>query len=600
MSDRQMMAHDVRRRTAGIADGRAHEPSHNNGDEARLRDPATNAATYAGNFTKCLPHDDDGFVDDPGDYADFVRAIDSAQEADFAALRIGPGPYDRTGQPRRTFSGALRVRWKHPGYATKPTIRGWESPGAGSAFSIEGPDPQQPSMPPAPSFDSAEVTSEMGELYCQALCRDVAFADWEDSGSIDAARAALSTFAWFREDGTDELGGRSDQLVTSLARRRVLTPDAATPVELTSLFRGDAPGERVGPYLSQFLVVGNTGVHRGDAAAPMTDGMISFGAQRIDQRVRVATPGKDYMTSWAEFLDVQNGAALGGTETYVGGEYRPITTPRDMCTYVHHDALYQAYLNACLWMLGAGVPFDPGLPFQRDDHIDKQSGFATFGGPHVLTLLTEVATRALKTVRYQKFNVHRRLRPEAMGGWMHRRRNGSAEVAAKLADLEQMEVAIGASGIGDALDDRQGVGNWLLPMAFAEGSPAHPSYGAGHATVAGACVTILKAWFDSGWLLKDATGADIAYVPHADGVSAPVDVSGALDGPLTLEGELNKLAANISIARNWAGVHWYSDDHESLRLGEQVALGILEEQKVLFNENFSMTVPLLDGSTVRI
>ena len=43
-----------------------------------------------------------------------------------------------------------------------------------------------------------------------------------------------------------------------------------------------------------------------------------------------------------------------------------------------------------------------------------------------------------------------------------------------------------------------GAGNWLLPMAFPEGSPMHPSYGAGHATVAGACTTILKAWFDHG------------------------------------------------------------------------------------------------------
>jgi hypothetical protein len=34
-------------------------------------------------------------------------------------------------------------------------------------------------------------------------------------------------------------------------------------------------------------------------------------------------------------------------------------------------------------------------------------------------------------------------------------------------------------------------------MAFPEGSPTHPAYGAGHATVAGACTTILKAWFDA-------------------------------------------------------------------------------------------------------
>ena len=83
---------------------------------------------------------------------------------------------------------------------------------------------------------------------------------------------------------------------------------------------------------------------------------------------------------------------------------------------MHYDALYEAYLNACVILLGLGAPFDPGLPFLRPDAVDKQQGFAQFGGPHVLTLVTEVATRALKAVRYQKFNVHRRPRPEALGG----------------------------------------------------------------------------------------------------------------------------------------------------------------------------------------
>ena len=53
--------------------------------------------------------------------------------------------------------------------------------------------------------------------------------------------------------------------------------------------------------------------------------------------------------------------------------------------------------------------------------------------------------------------------------------------------------------------------NKLLPMAFPEGSPTHPAYGAGHATVAGACTTILKAWFDESFVIPnpvvtDATG----------------------------------------------------------------------------------------------
>ena len=89
-------------------------------------------------------------------------------------------------------------------------------------------------------------------------------------------------------------------------------------------------------------------------------------------------------------------------------------TPRDLCTYVHYDALHQAYFNACLILLGMEAPFDPDLPFQLPDSTDKQTGFAQFGPPHILNLVSEVATRALKAVRFQKYNVHRRVRPEVV------------------------------------------------------------------------------------------------------------------------------------------------------------------------------------------
>jgi len=136
-------------------------------------------------------------------------------------------------------------------------------------------------------------------------------------------------------------------------------------------------------------------------------------------------------------------------------------------------------------------------------------------------------------------------------------------------------------------------------MAFPEGSPTHPSYGAGHATVAGACVTILNGCFDHGWELK-SDGARIVSEADAHGATLN-DVSGNYpDDILTIEGELNKLAANISINRDWAGVHSYTDYYESWRMGEQIALGILEEQKLCYGENFSLTVPLFDGTTNRI
>ena len=148
----------------------------------------------------------------------------------------------------------------------------------------------------------------------------------------------------------------------------------------------------------------------------------------------------------------------------------------------------------------------------------------------------------------------------------------------------------------------------------------HPAYGAGHATVAGACVTILKAFFDTNAVLAKSNGK-IAFkrVDHHDQAvlfRAP-DVKDSYtsedscerakliecesDKFLTLEGELNKLAANISIGRDMAGVHYFSDYYDSLRMGEEIALGILEEQALTYSTDpFVLSVPTFDGDIVRI
>ena len=39
---------------------------------------------------------------------------------------------------------------------------------------------------------------------------------------------------------------------------------------------------------------------------------------------------------------------------------RYIRNMRDIGQYVHVDALYEAYLNACLILLGLGMPVDDG------------------------------------------------------------------------------------------------------------------------------------------------------------------------------------------------------------------------------------------------
>ena len=598
MKSRQTHALDIRYEAARLATARPHPVHRSNGDEGRHR--AQNGhPSYVGNFSKGLPHDSEGFLIDPNDYQGWVRAIDSGDPRDFRALRLGPGPFQANGDfqyVNPNDSNSLPIlNWAHT-YTEPPGVRAWESQGAGLTYDLEGPDAQAVTMPPCPSLDSQELIAEMGEVYWMALCRDIPFANWGSDPTIMEARGSLKRLWWFRRDKSLQLDGATDNLPSSLARRRILSENGVQPVPLEKLFRGVTPGEQVGPYLSQFLLIGNMGIA---GAQSLSDGMIGYGAIRADQRVRVATSGQDFMQNWNEWLDVQNGADVRGRETYASG-YRFIATPRDMATYVHFDALYEAYLNACLILLGLGAPFDPGIPFQLADYKDKQQGFAQFGGPHILTLVPEVATRALKAVRYQKFNVHRRLRPEALGGWMYQRRNGNLGIQERLQALENMEAAFsGSSNIGNKLDIKNGgAGNWLLPMAFPEGSPMHPSYGAGHATVAGACTTILKAWFDHGWGLTNGGGI-IAYEPMPDG-SGLSDVSATLSQPLTVEGELNKAGANVAIGRDWAGVHYYTDYIESFMMGEQIALGLLEEQKLTYGENFSLTVPLFDGTVRRI
>ncbi len=86
--------------------------------------------------------------------------------------------------------------------------------------------------------------------------------------------------------------------------------------------------------------------------------------------------------------------------------------------------------------------------------------------------------------------------------------------------------------------------------------------------------------------------------PIVDG-SNLVAYAGADAGDLTVGGELNKLASNVALGRNTAGVHWRSDGTESMNLGEQLAIGILQDQKACYNETFGgFSLTKFDGTQV--
>jgi hypothetical protein len=134
-------------------------------------------------------------------------------------------------------------------------------------------------------------------------------------------------------------------------------------------------------------------------------------------------------------------------------------------------------------------------------------------------------------------------------------------------------------------------GSYLLPQAFPEGCPCHPAYPSGHATYTGAGVTMLKAFFKESFVLPNPV------VASPDGLSL-LPYEGP---PLTVGGELNKLAVNIAMARDFAGIHWRTDGSEGLKLGEAVAIGILQDYRDTYNEDFEgFSFTRFDGTTIII
>ncbi len=418
------------------------------------------------------------------------------------------------------------------------------NPQAGLAFDLEGPDAHALVQPPAPSFASREQAAEISENYWMALLRDVPFSEYATNPIANAAANDLTSY------GADFKGAKDNGFVTT-----------------SNLFRGITPNDKTGPYLSQFFYQ-----------------PCNFGANKLEQKITTALPGLNYMTDFATWLHVQRG--INQPPTILDATPRYMRNGRDIGQWVHIDVLFQAYFHGFLILAGLNAPFDDGNPYRFNP---TQDGFGTFGGPHIATLLCEVSTRALKAVWYQKWFVHRRLRPEVQAARVHRTMNSGAgypvhpEILASLSS-------------GSRLGGFMPGGNALLPMAFSEGSPTHPAYGAGHATVAGACVTILKAWFNESTRLVDLGATPLT--PTDDGLDLQI-YSDSDAGDLTVGGELNKLAANVAVGRNIAGVHWRSDATESMKLGEQIAIGILREQRACYNEEFSgFSLAKFDGTQI--
>jgi hypothetical protein len=415
-----------------------------------------------------------------------------------------------------------------------------QGPQGGLAFDLEGTDSGQLTIPPSPALASAERAGEMVEDYWMALARDIPFSQYGNEPITAAAIGDLNKLSDFRG------------------------PKVNGKVTAGTLFRGSTPGDLIGHYLSQFFLL-----------------PVSFGTLSVAQNYTTYVADKDYLTDFSSWLQVQNGQG-----PFPANDISPMTTflknGRDLGAWVHVDFAYQAYLFAAQWLLGNKAPLNPGNPYLK---IANQVGVQTFGAQHILDLLGEVTNRALKAMWYQKWFVHRALRPLEYGGLVHNTITGVAKYPVH-SDV------LNSAAIGQISEKHPG--SYLLPAAYPEGNPQHPSYGEGHGVIAGACVTALKAFFDDTFVIpKPVVSSD-------DGQSLSA-YNGPDAGQIKVGGELNKLANNVALGRDMAGVHWRSDAQQALLLGEAVTISILRDQRATYNEPFSgFTFTRFDGTTVTI
>jgi hypothetical protein len=430
------------------------------------------------------------------------------------------------------------------------------------AVNLSGLATPQHAIPPAPALASAERAADAVEAYWQALLRDVPFSEYH-SGTSNALVLAAA----------EEINGLSGYTGPRDASGRV-TPEL--------LFRGTAryideadrsgrsarhavpPGVLDGPYISQFI---------------LRD--IPYAVQTIpgQLRVPVGDASNDFNTNYDDWLALQDGR-LTPRAIVFDSVNRYLSTGRDLAEYAHGGA--PAFWGAAQLLGtaasagGIGAPLHPNNPYLK--LTKTASGNGTFGFGAVQAYLPLATSREIRANYWQKWFVQRTLRPEAYGGLIH-------NVLVNGKDYPIHQDALTSEAVYRVF---QRNGTYLLPGAYPEGAPNHSSYPGGASSIGAVNATFLKAFFDETFVIPNPVQPD------------PKDPSRLIpyEGPpLTVGGELNKLATNLGQGRNWAGIHFRSDAASSLPQAEEVAIAILKDERATFREPFSgFEITRFDGT----
>lgn len=395
-----------------------------------------------------------------------------------------------------------------------------------SSFNLIGTDPLLLDTSNFYAVDSEAGAFEMAEVYAKAILRDIPFSEYDSNSNVNTIRSALNEYSDFTTAPLDN-GSISSKF----------------------LFRGSGVDETVGPYISQLLYKD-----------------FNYGSMTIQQKYK---PETDYVSSLtkSEWLEIQNGK-VNGSVSQSSEQYA--YNGRVLGSMVHSDPLYQFYYNASMILLQNGVT--PSA-FTTNTSTAWTSG----GGPSILASVSHVCLGALRCAWNAKWNLGMKIRPEVYA----QRLDLVEEVgfdSSKVPGLDTMYSLLRSNmktEIKNKNNSKSGNSNLYLLMQYPEGSPVHPSHPAGHAVVAGAATTVIKAMFnchENDDVTKKAW--PVQAVHSLDGNSL-IDYNEADNTNMTIIGEINKLASNVSLGRDFAAVHYRCDGDCGIMLGESFAISYL-------------------------
>lgn len=524
-------AADLRAKLGVLQNERAVRADCLNREEVKYRDYG-----FSGSFHKTLQHDINGTLTDTEDYNSMRRGIVNNDQDLLASVSLATGATMKLANPLASWATCLVGK----------TMNGLK-------------------IPCAPALSSDAAAADMVEVYTHAYVRDVPFIDYSTSGVI----ATVLGVGHMNAPG----------VVANLLYPPGAFGGGFAGFTAKNLFRGPSALEQYGPYISQFLYLN---IPYGTAATPVAQLYATLPAPTYPAPALPA-PRSEWGINKMETVYLQNGqrpsSLFAPVDTKIA---RYIFDGRSLAETVHNDAVYQFFYQAAVIMSSAplSLPVNPGIP-----SYVNQGGFITAGNAAALCTVAEVADLALKHAWYWKWQKARRLRPETMGLWVQNVMDGSVGNAGNydLSDV-LLDNGILTTGYGPSGNPYMN-GSYTLPLCYQEGSPTHPSYPAGHAAIAGACVTVLKMFYDCErvWPVQVVEANSIG--------TALVNYTGTDAGMMTVTGELDKLASNISIGRDWAGVHYRTDGVAGMELGEMVAMAYMSDLLSSWVENKSNGCP---------